>query len=206
MKRAIEDEIKTIIETEKSFLQIRQFPEKELLEKCVEEIMKDEDSLEKRPPIKIFGKEVHQPRNVGFFSNEAKHYKYSGREHDSKKLTENLARMLDLVNQLYDSDYNGILVNEYVNGDDNIGAHSDNESELIKGVGVVALSWGESRKFRIREKQTKEIIKDIFTENGELMQMGGQFQKEFTHEIPKEPNKKGKRISFTFRKHTNLIK
>ena len=31
--------------------------------------------------------------------------------------------------------------------------------------------------------------------------MAGEFQKEFTHEIPMEKKKKKARISFTFRKH-----
>ena len=35
-----------------------------------------------------------------------------------------------------------------------------------------------------------------------MLQMGGDFQKEFTHEIPIEKKVKEPRISFTFRKHT----
>lgn len=33
------------------------------------------------------------------------------------------------------------------------------------------------------------------------MIMAGDFQKEFTHEIPMEKKKKNPRISFTFRRH-----
>jgi len=34
-----------------------------------------------------------------------------------------------------------------------------------------------------------------------MLQMKGEFQKEFTYEIPVEKKVKTKRISFTFRKH-----
>ena len=195
---------KKVIETEKSFLSLLQFPDLELLEKCVDDVIKG-DSLEKRPPITVFGKKTHQPRNVGFFSDEVKSYKYSNRAHASIPMTSNLREMLSTVNSIYESDYNGILVNEYLDGKDKIGAHSDSEIELIKEIGVVALSWGASRKFRIRSKKGKGILKDVVTKSGELMQMGGEFQKEFTHEIPEELTVKEKRISFTFRKHTNFL-
>ena len=41
------------------------------------------------------------------------------------------------------------------------------------------------RKFRIRDK-TNKIVQDIITKNNYLIQMTGNFQKEFTHEIPIE--------------------
>jgi alkylated DNA repair dioxygenase AlkB len=43
---------------------------------------------------------------------------------------------------------------------------------------------------------------DVPTNSGEMLIMGGDFQKEFTHEIPIEKKIKHPRISFTFRKHT----
>ena len=38
-------------------------------------------------------------------------------------------------------------------------------------------------------------------ESGNMVQMSGNFQKEFTHEIPVEKKIKEERISFTFRRH-----
>ena len=101
---------------------------------------------------------------------------------------------------MFKADFNGVLVNLYENGLDSIGSHSDDE-KYLDPIGVVCISWGESRIFRIRNKKTKEIIADIPTESGKIIIMGGDFQKEFTHEIPCEKNKKNPRVSFTFRKH-----
>ena len=80
----------------------------------------------------------------------------------------------------------------YENGDDYISPHSDKEKEL-SNVGVVALSFGAGRNFRIRAKhpllatinnqqQTyngNQIILNHITGNGELIWMKGEFQKEF---------------------------
>ena len=54
--------------------------------------------------------------------------------------------LLDIINKTLHSDFNGILVNKYMNGNDYIGAHSDDESGLDK-VGVVSISYGAERIF-----------------------------------------------------------
>ena len=56
-------------------------------------------------------------------------------------------------------------------------------------------------KPNLHSKKPKQIIKDIDTLPYHTIHMGGNFQKEFTHEIPKEKKKLGIRYSFTFRKH-----
>ena len=85
-------------------------------------------------------------------------------------------------------------------GNDYISAHSDDEKE-ISSSGVLSISIGAVRKFRIRDKFTRKIIKDIPTTPYSVINMTGDFQKEFLHEIPIEKKIKDTRISFTFRKH-----
>jgi hypothetical protein len=41
------------------------------------------------------------------------------------------------------------------------------------------------------------VSKDIQTEPNKIIHMAGDFQKEFTHEIPMEKKKKNPRVSFT---------
>jgi alkylated DNA repair dioxygenase AlkB len=190
--------METLIKTDKSSLNIGTFDDIDLVLNCVNDI---ETELEIRPFIKLYGKNVHQNRNVGFFSDISIGYKYSNKMMTSKPLSLNLKTLLDKINTLFSSNYNGILVNEYSNGNDYIGAHSDDEIILNSDIGVVSLSFGAKRKFRIRDKPTKKIVKDISMEHGQLLQMTGKFQTEFTHEIPVEKRVKEKRISFTFRYH-----
>lgn len=93
------------------------------------------------------------------------------------------------------------MVNKYDDGNNYIGDHCDDEKTLDKG-GVISISYGAVRKFRIRDKVTKKIIIDIPTKSNSIIHMGGDFQKEFTHGIPVEKKVKEVRYSLTFRKHT----
>ena len=167
------------------------------MDQIIEEI---DDQLEENLPIMIFGKERMQRRSIGFFSDSSIGYKYSKRLVASKPLTPTLMILLDEINEKFNSDYNGILINKYADGNDYIGKHSDDESAL-SNAGVVAMSYGASRIFRIRNKETGEIVKDIPTASNEILVMGGNFQKEFTHEIPIEKKITDTRYSLTFRKH-----
>lgn len=191
---------KTLISTEKSFLSKRIVDEPEIIKvisDCVAEI---KDQLEIKPPIIVFNRECRQARDVGFFSDESEGYHYSRQLMFSKPLTNNMKKLIEYVNNTYKSDFNGILVNRYNHGLQYIGAHSDDERTLDKN-GVIALSWGATRKFRIRDKSTKKIHSDVPLSHLSIVHMGGEFQKEFTHEIPIEKKVKEPRISFTFRKH-----
>ena len=173
----------------------------ETVNRCVDEL-EDEKLLERHHPILIFGKQCFPPRFVGFFSAESVGYNYSNQKVKAKKITQNLRNLLELVNVKLESNFNGILINKYQDGNDCIGKHSDDERELTPK-GVVSISWGASRKFRIRNKKTGKIKLDYFTQNNEILVMSGDFQKEFTHEIPIEKKVKEMRYSFTFRQHTH---
>ena len=190
-----------LIKTETSELSVCRLnvEDLKLLDSIVLEIV---PKLLSRPKIVVCGKECHQNRNVGFFSNDSIGYKYSRQIMKSQPLTESLVKLLAMINSKYDADFNGILINEYKDGNNSIGAHSDDETGLSKNAGIVAISYGSTRKFRIRNKKTKQIVKDISMEHGDILQMKGNFQKEFTHEIPVEKKVTESRISFTFRHHT----
>jgi alkylated DNA repair dioxygenase AlkB len=157
-------------------------------------------SLVINPEIKIFGKIAKQRRSVGFFSDESVGYKYSGKIMPAQILTECLKYLLEYINTKFCATFNGILVNYYIDGNEYIGKHSDDEKNVDE-IGVIAISSGAIRKFRIRDKNTNKIIKDIPTDPSKIIQMIGDFQKEFTHEIPVEKKVKDGRYSFTFRKH-----
>lgn len=186
------------IKTKNSWLSIYKFINRQLMIACCEEI---KGKLLVKPEIVVFNKVCNQNRNVGFFSDDSIGYRYSGRLAASQPLTPALKELLDTINSLYDTNFNGILVNEYPDGNHTIGAHSDDESGL-GSAGVVAISMGVARKFRIRTKHDKKIYKDIEMGDMDMIHMGGDFQKEFTHEIPVQKRVSGARISFTFRHHT----
>jgi alkylated DNA repair dioxygenase AlkB len=159
-----------------------------------------EGSLSVKPPVRIFGKWTPQPRSVGLFSNEVEGYKYSGQTAKAIPMTTSLSELMQFVNNYFGANFNCILVNKYGDGNDYICAHSDDEAALDHAVGVVCLNVGAARKFRIRDKATRKIVSHVYTEADQMMQMWGDFQSEFLHEIVKEPAIKETRVSFTFRR------
>lgn len=159
--------------------------------------------LVERPEIRVYGKVCRQQRNVGFFAQPGTPgYKYSGQQTTVIDINdyEFLQTILHSVNESLDAEFNGILVNLYENGERYIGAHSDDESDLSP-VGVASIAFGAVRNFRVRDKQTKKILHNIPHNPGDLLIMEGDFQKEFTHEIPVQKTVKNARVSLTFRLH-----
>ena len=114
-----------------------------------------------------------------------------------------LSPLLEEINNSLNTNFNGILVNRYKNGEKYLSAHSDDENGLDKkNKMVVGLCYGAGiRKFRIRDKITKKIVLDYDQQPGTLLVMQGNFQQQFTHEIPVQKKVKDERISITFRNH-----
>lgn len=195
------NEFKYFIKTPKSSLHVKYNFTEDLYDQIMEEVSQD---LEVEPPITVYGKKCNQRRNIGFFSDTSIGYEYSNQIMKSKPLKDKpvILSLLEKVNTELGTNFNGILVNLYLDGTKNIGAHSDSEVGLDKKKGTVAgISYGAERKFRIRDKETKKIVTDIFTTSKMLLVMDGSFQKEFTHEIPFELTIHKPRISLTFRHH-----
>jgi alkylated DNA repair dioxygenase AlkB len=157
--------------------------------------------LEEEPPVIIRGATCRQHRNIGFFSDESEGYRYSGNIIVSQPLPSFLKRLMRKVNKHLGTIFNGILVNQYIDGSKYIGAHSDDKRGLSNGC-VASLSVGATRLFRVRNKITKAIVYEVEHESGDLLVMSGNFQDEFTHEIPKQLRIKKERISLTFRQHS----
>jgi alkylated DNA repair dioxygenase AlkB len=143
MERVLENSDKT------AYLEKGVFLNKILLEECIAYV---EPHLEEQPEIIVYGKKCKQHRNIGFFSDESIGYRYSKKLMHSKPMSPCMERLLNVINKTLDADFNGILVNKYMNGNDYIGAHSDDESGLDK-VGVVSISYGAEMIFRIRDKK-----------------------------------------------------
>lgn len=180
-------------------------------------------TLADHPKFTLFGKPATMNRSIGFFSDESEGYRYSNQMAKSQPLPDFLQTLLIKVNQAHNTDFNGILVNLYKDGNDSIGAHSDDENGLSKNGGnkVIGISIGAERTVRFRGKTkvaTESYMKsssakttpttdkkylDHTLESGSLFTMEGDFQKEFTHEIPVQKKVTGTRISLTFRKHTS---
>ena len=191
-----------VLSDENDQLRSVMFPNLELLDASVAYVA---DKLLHYPRIVVYGKECRQRRDVGFFCDDpnVQGYIYSGQIMPSQSCGSTLAQLIMIVNQMFGSNFNAILVNQYNSGEDTIGKHSDDERNLSGHHGVVAISYGAERLLRFRDKrQNGKIVHDHNMIHGECVQMfGDSFQQKFTHEVPVQKKVKGARISFTFRHH-----
>lgn len=170
--------------------------------------------------VKIFGKTIKIPRKNDLYSiNKDIVYTFSGQTTKSKLITKDnlMDKLLEEFNMKIkeDIDYlirnyktfentiegncNAIFINWYKDGTEYIGPHADDEKDLDTDFGIWSLSIGDVRKFKITNKITNQLIKEIELEDGTLIGMFGDFQKEFKHAVPKKKNG-SQRINFTFRK------
>lgn len=149
--------------------------------------------------IKIYGREVKTPR---YLQNYGKDYSFSNADHTSLPIPELLQPYLDFVNSREPNwDFNGILVNWYVDGDNYISPHSDNEKSLVKDAPIYLFSFGTTREFIVENKKQSSIVekhKFSLTHNTMLV-MGGECQKYYNHSIKKNKKIKATRVSITIR-------
>jgi hypothetical protein len=178
------------IETNSSFLKIYKFNNNELLDRCIEET---KDKLE----------DVGT-RKVSFFSDFITgNYMYGNiRVCGSQKLTPSLKEMIDVMNEIFNSDYNGITINYYKDGSNYIDKHSDSKNHPPNG--VLLISYGSLRNFRIFDKTTDVKVKDIPLITGEIVHMGGNFQSEFTHDVEQDETITTERYSISLHKYMGL--
>lgn len=168
--------------------------------------MYDFDELWKLHPeeygtVSYMGKVVNTPRWQQTYLRD---YYFSGMMHKALPLPVEFQPFLDWANTVSANVvYNQVLVNWYGDGNHYIGAHTDDEQQLVPLSPVLSVSLGQERIFRIRQKRTNDIVVDIPMPNNTYMIMGGKVQRNYLHEVPKVSGTKGsqmdKRINITFR-------
>jgi len=145
----------------------------------------------------VYGKEANQNKSVGFYSDKLNMYKSNGRVSKSKSLTPSLKELLEYINKKFNVNYNGVLIRKYESGGE-IENYENEEKQLDKEAGVISISVGAIRQFVVRDL-SDTIVLNIPTDPKKIIQMTGEFQSEFKHEIPEEKEVAGTRYSFTFR-------
>lgn len=108
--------------------------------------------------------------------------------------------LLKYMQSTFHEDFNYILYFKYNSPKHSISPHSDNEFFLGQNPKIAVLSIGDSIKFKLINKNTKE--KTVFDfESNDLILMKGNCQKELMHAVPKTNDFVNKtRYSLSFRK------
>lgn len=146
------------------------------------------------------------PRDEAYYGDPSTTYTYSRRVYKplawipellSLKARVEAATPPEARSNLSKPSYNAVLCNLYRNGNDSVGLHADSEPEM--GPVIASLSLGVERLFRLKAKNGNLAFAERLP-HGSLLIMAGQTQRNFKHEVPKEPNITQPRINLTFRR------
>src|SRR5947209_4049343 len=148
------------------------------------------------------------PRDETYYGDPGTNYRYSRREYKPLAWLPELLSLKTRVEEAtpgvaYSSSglprlgYNAVLCNLYRNGNDSVGLHADAEPEM--GPVIASLSLGAKRLFRLKAQNGAVAFAERLP-HGSLLIMAGQTQKNFKHEVPKEPDVIRPRINLTFRR------
>ncbi len=146
----------------------------------------------------IFGKRILTKRKVAWYADARFPYTYSKVTREALPWTENLLILKKKAEELTGAEYNACLLNLYHDGKEGVGWHSDDEVALAPQAAIASISFGAARRFSFKHKITKET-RTILLEDGALLVMKGDTQKNWLHSIPKMAKVTSPRISLTFR-------
>jgi len=148
------------------------------------------------------------PRDEAYYGDPGTNYTYSRREYQPLPWIPELLALKRRVEETTPATayanlhmprlgYNAALCNLYRNGNDSVGLHADAEPEM--GPVIASVSLGVERLFRLKRRDGTVAFAERLP-HGSLLIMAGATQKNFKHEVPKEPNVSQVRINLTFRR------
>jgi len=89
-------------------------------------------------------------------------------------------------------------LNLYHNGSEGMAWHSDGEKDLKERGAIASLSFGATRRFSFKHKQSKQLI-SLDLKPGSLLVMKEDTQKHWLHRLPPTKKVHEARINLTFR-------
>ena len=165
-----------------------------LLEKLLKEVPWQQQN------IKLFGKEIPQPRLTAFYAEQGISYTYSGLQLKPNSFSTELWELKQKTQELSGYDFNTCLANLYRHGNDSMGWHADDEKVLGKNPVIASISLGGIRRFQFKHKTNKDLKESIELQHGSLLIMKGSMQHFWKHQLPKTKKEVAARINLTFRK------
>ena len=192
--------METLIKTDTSFLRQIDFSKNALIILLACDLIKSK--LKENLKVKILGgKKYTQDKKTIFLSNSIGNYNIIGQRYESYPFQCGFETILKLVNEYFDTNFNGIIIDRYENGNHYTEPYSDCESYIKKNdVLILTNGNGFNRKMRIRERKTNIIVKDIEMKTNNIIQMGGEFQNDFKYEIVADENVRNSITTLTFKK------
>ena len=106
--------------------------------------------------IVLFGRRHLVPRLVAWHGDPGSAYTYSGTAHEPSPWTPTLTRHSQRIEALTGHTFNSVLLNLYRNGSDGMGWHADDEPELGRNPVIASVSFGATRRFKLRHRKRRD--------------------------------------------------
>jgi alkylated DNA repair dioxygenase AlkB len=160
----------------------------------------DQQTRWRQDYIQLFDKTLPIPRLTAWYGDPGKPYTYSGIAMHPDSWTATLLAIKTRVEAAVGRPFNSVLLNKYRTGRDSVAWHSDDEPELGPQPVIASVSFGATRRFRLKHKYNQAVERvSLDLPPGSLLLMGGTTQQCWLHQVPKTTKAVGPRINLTFR-------
>ena len=138
---------------------------------------------------KMYDKVVADPRLTAWYGKNG-----------TNEWTRELLEVKDRVESCCGIMFDGVLLNYYRDGNDSVAWHSDAPPSSGRRHAIASVTFGETRKFKVRHKHDKGFRQiEIPLTHGSFLLMGETMQDHYEHHVPKTSRIIGPRINLTFR-------
>jgi hypothetical protein len=161
--------------------------------------------LEERPKI-VVAKPDPRHKGLGIY--------YWGQEVEEwgmiEEAPEVLSKLMDFMSKEYEEKFNHLILTLYRNGHHGIGPHRDkshsykNKTAYENIATIADLSLGATREFRLLNSERGGLASLQMT-HGSHFAISGKLNVAVWHEVPRQPEVTGARISMVFRRVDNKI-
>ncbi|XP_063769328.1 DNA oxidative demethylase ALKBH2 [Pseudophryne corroboree] len=176
----------------------------EILQQLEREIVYFSGDMSK---VQVFGKWHNVPRKQVTFGDAGLTYTFSGITLSPKPWIPVLDLIRERVKSATGHLFNFVLINRYKDGNDHIGEHRDDEKELIPQSPIASVSFGASRDFVFRHRDSRcassvRRIEPVKVElaHGSLLMMNFPTNVYWYHSLPVRRKVIAPRVNLTFRK------
>ncbi|MCA0932280.1 alpha-ketoglutarate-dependent dioxygenase AlkB [Lutimonas saemankumensis] len=146
----------------------------------------------------MFGRKIITRRKVAWYGDRPFKYSYSQSLKTALSWKEELLNLKNRVEEVCGERFNSCLLNLYHSGMEGMGWHSDDEKELKPKGAIASLSFGATRRFVFKHKESKEKV-ELQLEPGSLVLMRGSVQTYWSHSLPVSKKVISPRVNLTFR-------
>lgn len=150
--------------------------------------------------IRMFGRMLDLPRLEGMYGDRGCTYRYANVLLEPLPWNNALLQLRERVEDTTGYRYHVVIGNRYMDGSQHIGWHRDDSPEMGDRPAIASISLGATRKFDVRDRETKET-RSFELQHGSLIFMPPGFQDTHVHRIAKTARPVGERINWTFRPH-----